>query len=58
VPLAFLKQVFALYRKKYFDVNVRHFHEKLQGEHQIHLSYTRDEKGKHVTTQGHTLSIS
>ena len=29
-----------LYREKYFDLNVRHFHEKLGGEHGIHLSYT------------------
>ena len=29
-----------LYGEKYFDVNVRHFHEKLPGEHQIDLSYS------------------
>ena len=29
VPLAVVEQVFALYREKYFDLNVRHFHEKL-----------------------------
>jgi transposase len=40
VPLAEVEQVLALYREKYFDLNVRHFHEKLQQEHQIHLSYT------------------
>jgi len=40
VPLAVVEQVFALYREKYFDFNVRHFHEKLQQEHQIGLSYT------------------
>jgi hypothetical protein len=40
VPLAVVEQVFALYQKKYFDFNVRQFREKLQGEHQIHLSYT------------------
>ncbi|MGH9829473.1 MAG: ISNCY family transposase, partial [Blastocatellia bacterium] len=27
------------YRERYFDLNVRHFHEKLQEEHDIHLSY-------------------
>src|SRR6201984_3875448 len=27
-------------REKYFDLNVQHFHEKLQGEHGIELSYT------------------
>jgi len=29
-----------LYRDRYFDLNVRHFHEKLGEEHQIGLSYT------------------
>ena len=29
-----------MYRDKYFDLNVRHFHEKLGEEHQIGLSYT------------------
>src|ERR1019366_7652602 len=40
VPLAVVEQVLRLYREKYFDLNVRHFHEKLQQEHQIRLSYT------------------
>ncbi len=40
VPLAQAEQVLGLYREKYFDLNVRHFHEKLGGEHGIHLSYT------------------
>lgn len=40
VPLEVVERVFALYREKYFDLNVRHFHEKLHGEHQIGLSYT------------------
>jgi transposase len=40
VPLAVVEQVFTLYREKYFDLNVRHFHEKLQQEHEIGLSYT------------------
>jgi hypothetical protein len=30
----------ALYREKYFDRNVQHFHEKLAAEHGIELSYT------------------
>jgi hypothetical protein len=29
-----------LYREQYFDLNVRHFHEKLSEEHRIGLSYT------------------
>src|SRR6202011_4212368 len=40
VPLATVEKVFALYREKYFDLNVQHFHEKLQAEHGIELSYT------------------
>ncbi len=30
VPVATVEQVFGLYRDKYFDLNVQHFHEKLQ----------------------------
>src|ERR687888_2683750 len=40
VPMATVEKVFALYREKYFDLNVQHFHEKLQAEHGINLSYT------------------
>src|SRR5271165_977404 len=40
VPVATVERVFALYREKYFDLNVQHFHEKLQAEHGIELSYT------------------
>src|SRR6516164_9051105 len=40
VPLAVVEQVLGLYRERYFELNVRHFHEKLQAEHQIELSYT------------------
>src|SRR6202040_3484381 len=40
VPFATVEQVLALYRDEYFDLNVRHFHEKLGEDHQIGLSYT------------------
>lgn len=40
IPLAQVEQVLALYRDRYHDLNVQHFHEKLQSEHQIGLSYT------------------
>src|ERR1700686_927312 len=40
VPLATVEKVLALYREKYFDMNVQHFHEKLEAEHGIELSYT------------------
>ena len=33
-------KVLGLYREKYFDLNVRHFHEKLQEEHQVAISYS------------------
>ena len=40
VPLALVEQVLGLYREKYYDLNVRHFHEKLSEQHGITLSYT------------------
>jgi transposase len=40
VPMEQAEQVLALYREKYFDLNVRHFHEKLRERHGIELSYT------------------
>jgi transposase len=40
IALETLEKVLQLYREKYFDFNVRHFHEKLREEHDIQLSYT------------------
>jgi len=40
IPLATAEEVLRLYREEYFDLNMRHFHEKLQEEHAIELSYT------------------
>jgi transposase len=40
VPLGTVEKVLDLYRERYFDLNVRHFHEKLAEQHGIHLSYT------------------
>src|SRR5438046_9305937 len=40
VTMALVEQILGLYREKYFDLNVRHVHEKLRAEHQIALSYT------------------
>ena len=40
VPLETVETVLRLYQEQYFDFNVRHFHEKLSSEHDIHLSYT------------------
>jgi hypothetical protein len=35
-----MEKVLGLYRDRYFDLNVRHFHEKLEAEHQVKLSYS------------------
>src|SRR5947199_4804909 len=40
VPLAVVERVLGLYREQYFDLNLRHFHEKLIEQHQIRLSYS------------------
>ncbi len=40
VPLAVAERVLELYRERYHDLNVRHFHEKLRAEHEIELSYS------------------
>ena len=40
VPIATVEKVLALYREQYFDLNVRHFHEKLREQHQIDLAIT------------------
>src|SRR6202049_3121659 len=40
VPMAVVERVWELYREKYFDLNLRHFQEKLAGEHQMGLSYS------------------
>ena len=33
VPVSAIEQVLGLYRDQYFDLNVRHFHEKLREVH-------------------------
>jgi len=38
VPRPMVEKVLGLYREKYFDFNVRHFHEKLKEEEGIELS--------------------
>src|SRR5437867_1579595 len=40
IEMAVVEKVLRLYREKYFDLNVKHFVEKLQREEQISLSYT------------------
>jgi hypothetical protein len=38
--VATVEEVLRLYREDYYDLNMRHFHEKLGEAHDIHLSYT------------------
>ena len=40
VPIKTCEEVLRLYQEPYFDLSVRHFHEKLKAEHSIELSYT------------------
>jgi len=40
IPLAVVEEVLRLYKETYYDLNIRHFHEKLRDEHAIRLSYT------------------
>jgi transposase len=40
IPVATMEELLRLYREKYFDLNMRHFHEKLRDEHAIQVSYT------------------
>ena len=40
MPWTVAEQVLSLYREKYFDFSVRHFHEKLREEHGLLYSYT------------------
>ncbi len=40
VPLATAEMVLRLYQETYYDLNMRHFHEKLREMHGIELSYT------------------
>src|SRR5258708_17409035 len=44
VPLEQVEEAFRLFREIYFDLNMRHFHEKLSEEHGIHFSYTCAQK--------------
>ena len=39
-PLEVAEKVLELYQKTYYDLNIRHFHEKRREEHGMELSYT------------------
>jgi transposase len=40
IPMELAEKVLQLYQERYFDLSVRHFHEKLCAEHEIELSYS------------------
>lgn len=40
VPAGETERILALYRDTYFDLNIRHFYEKLTSQHGVTLSYT------------------
>jgi transposase len=40
VPMETAEKVLELYQERYFDLSVRHFHEKLREEHDIRISYS------------------
>jgi transposase len=40
IPMETAEEVLRLYKDVYFDLNMRHFHEKLREEHEIKLSYS------------------
>ena len=40
VPMETAERVLRLYQERYFDLSVKHFHEKLGKEHGIELSYS------------------
>jgi hypothetical protein len=49
VPVATVEKVLGLYREQYFDLNVRHFHEKLRApphRSQLHLGEVRLARGR------------
>ena len=40
MPVATVERVLRLYRERYADFNVRHYHEVLQRDHGVGLSYS------------------
>ena len=40
IPLATVERVLELYKKTYYDLNIRHFHEELVEEHGLRVSYS------------------
>jgi len=44
VPLTLVEQAFTLYRETYFDLNVRHFHDKSWARDEVQLSHVGEER--------------
>ena len=40
IPVPLVEEVLRLYREEYYDLNVRHYHEKLVEKHEVTVSYT------------------
>jgi transposase len=40
IAVATMQEMLRLYREQYYDLNMRHFHEKLRDAHDIQVSYT------------------
>jgi transposase len=60
VPTVVVERVLELYREKYFDLNLRHFHEKLSSEYQIALSYSWVKgvlQGAGLVARGHKRGV-
>jgi transposase len=60
VPVGTVEQMLGLYRDRYFDLNVRHFCEKLREEHDIGLSYTWVKtalQGAGLVKKGHSRGV-
>ena len=58
VPIAELEKVLQMYRERYSDFNVRHFHEKLQEDHGIPFSYPWVEKALQTAGSGYKTAIA
>src|ERR1700746_2622879 len=60
VAVAVVEKVLGLYREQYFDLKVRHFHEKLQEEHQVEISYSWGEgllQGAGIVAKGRKRGV-
>jgi transposase len=53
IPLATVEEVLGLYQGTYYDLNIRHIHEKLLEEHGIRLSYTWVQKAFSLVAKRH-----